>query len=515
MLNHHPFYCFLIVLLLSSCQSPAPPMQSLKGYWLFQTDPKDVGINQQWYRTTLSDSVHLPGSMKENLKGEIPNLKTHWTGSIYDSSFYFNKGLERFRTGNKIYFPFWLTPCRYYRGAAWYQREITIPKSWNKSTIQCILERVHWQSSVWLDDHLIGSQNSLSTPHVFDLSQYATPGKHRLTLRIDNRLDSINVGPDANSVTDHTQGNWNGMIGHLVIRELPAVHIQDLQIYPQPVQHQLQIRLKIHGLSGGRATTVRVQVIAPGDSHFSGFPELKKKLGSGDSTLIISYPMKKFRYWNEFHPFCYRLKTQLKTGKKQETRITVFGMREIRPDKGHFLLNGKTIFLRGTVNNCVFPETGYPPMNVSSWIKLFQIYKECGLNAVRFHSWCPPKAAFEAADSLGIYLQPEAPLWANHGSSLGNGQPVDRYLVRETSRIFRCYGNHPSFLFYSFGNEPRGPYVHLLDSCITYFHSVDNRRLYTASSIGMSWKVNSQSQYLVRSAPRGLPFHRHQPSSDF
>ena len=105
-----------------------------------------------------------------------------------------------------------------------------------------------------------------------------------------------------------------------------------------------------------------------------------------------------------------------------------FGFREISISGSDILLNGEPIHLRGTVESCCFPETGFPPCDTASWERIFRICKSYGLNHMRFHSYCPPEAAFVAADRLGFYLQPEGPSWPNHGVKLGNGMPIDKYL---------------------------------------------------------------------------------------
>ena len=79
----------------------------------------------------------------------------------------------------------------------------------------------------------------------------------------------------------------------------------------------------------------------------------------------------------------------------------------------HFFANGHRIFLRGKHDAAVWPLTGHVEMSVEGWMKYLGTCKEYGINHVRFHSWCPPEAAFVAADSLGIYLQPELPFWGS------------------------------------------------------------------------------------------------------
>ena len=186
-----------------------------------------------------------------------------------------------------------------------------------------------------------------------------------------------------------------------------------------------------------------------------------------------------------------------------------FGMRSFSINGTRFEINNRPVFLRGTVENCVFPLTGYPPTDVASWERIFTICKNHGLNHMRFHSWCPPEAAFEAADKLGFYLHVEGPSWANHGTSLGDGKPIDQYIYDETDRILDAYGNHPSFCMMAYGNEPAGKnQAEYLGKLVNHWKAEDNRRVYTSASIGRSWPLVPEAQFIVRSEPRGLPWSK-------
>jgi beta-galactosidase/beta-glucuronidase len=115
------------------CAWSVPPAQksgnviSLAGQWQFQMDPADKGIEEKWFLKTLTDTIHLPGSMTQNLKGDDITLKTKWTGSIYDSSWFYNPHMAKYRQPGNLKIPFWLTPPKYYTGAAWYKKEVVIP----------------------------------------------------------------------------------------------------------------------------------------------------------------------------------------------------------------------------------------------------------------------------------------------------------------------------------------------------------------------------------------------------
>jgi hypothetical protein len=53
------------------------------------------------------------------------------------------------------------------------------------------------------------------------------------------------------------------------------------------------------------------------------------------------------------------------------------------------------------VENANFAKDGVPWMEKEEWLRVFRMLKEGdGVNAVRFHTWCPPEAAFQAADEL-------------------------------------------------------------------------------------------------------------------
>lgn len=108
---------------------------------------------------------------------------------------------------------------------------------------------------------------------------------------------------------------------------------------------------------------------------------------------------------------------------------------------------------RGTHDACVWPLTGAAPMEVAPWRKYFATLKEYGLNHVRFHSWCPPKAAFEAADETGFFLQPE---FSAFGGSFAKDAKLRAFCLAESKRIIDAYGNHPSFVMFTLGNECRG-----------------------------------------------------------
>ena len=512
------FIAFCIAVFLVSCNHKTSSRIDLSGNWQFAADPSDTGQKEKWYSQSLPENVVLPGSMKDNGKGDTPGLKTPWTGTIYDSSFYFNPGYDKFRKEGDVKFPFWLTPNKYYKGAAWYRKEVNIPSDWDGKRVVLHLERPHWQTRVWVNDEPVGYQNSLSTPHEFNITDVAKPGTNYITVCVDNRTDSINVGPDSHSVSDHTQGNWNGIVGDMYIQSGSKVFVEDIQLYPDVKNKMVHTVISLKNMSESvvEADVVLQVRLVSGESTSLPLLSEKLQLNKGTEKIEIAYAMgDDMKLWDEFNPDFYQMKVFVKDGGKVlDEKKEVFGMREVAIKEGKITINDRAVFMRGTLECNTFPLTGYPATDEESWTRIFEVCKKSGLNHIRFHSHCPPEAAFIAADKLGIYLQPEAASWPNHGTSLGGGRPTDQYVLDETERIIKAYGNHPSFVLWAYCNEPYGNYVPFLDKSLVEWKTKDPRRIYTAACIGKSWSVNPESQFIVRSVPRGLPFKK-QPNATF
>ncbi|MDX9755405.1 MAG: hypothetical protein RBU29_15680, partial [bacterium] len=191
------FFCFLFS--LSMLHSAADTLD-LSGQWGFAIDPLNAGITDRWYNQILPESLRLPGSLQEQGFGDIPSATTEWTSGIGMTLLSDPRFADAIH-GTPFRCPFWLTPERHYSGPAWYQRDIAIPEEWANQQILFTLERPHWQTTLWIDQNKLGSQDSLAVPHRYNLSKWVRPGQiHRLTLRIDNRY-IIPVGKDAHSIS--------------------------------------------------------------------------------------------------------------------------------------------------------------------------------------------------------------------------------------------------------------------------------------------------------------------------
>lgn len=486
------FYLFFSIILLLGCSSPVSTID-LSGEWQFQTDPNDRGIDERWYAKALPETVILPGSMVENAKGDDITFDTKWTGSIANPQWYNDPNYAPYVSSDHVRFPFWLQPEKKYTGAAWYRKKISIPANWKEKSVWLTLERPHWESTVWINDVQIGMQNSLAVPHVFDISPYLRTGDNTITVRIDNRIKDIDVGINSHSVTDHTQSNWNGIVGKMFLRATGKIMFDNVEVFPNVKDKTVEIRATVNNfLSETQTVKFSVDARLKKDGKKTGSRSWEFEISPGGNNVKMNYSLgEDALLWDEFNPNVYELLLTLTVGKESDTHSVDFGLREFKVNGSRFTINDRPVFLRGTLECAIFPLTGYPPTGPEYWKKIYTAIQAHGLNHIRFHSWCPPKAAFDVADEMGVYLQVECSSWANQSTQLGSGLPVDQYIWDESKRIVKAYGNHPSFVMMAYGNEPGGPrYSEFLTEFVSYWKSKDNRRVYTSAAGWPALEVN-------------------------
>lgn len=432
----------------------------LSGKWNFSLDSTDAGIDESWFIKQLNNQIILPGTTDDAGFG-IPNK--------------LEPKLEKPQLLR-------LTRKNSYIGPAWYQRKIIIPRNWKNKQVELKLERVLWESRVWINNREVpGKQESLTTPHYFDISKYLKTGENTITIRIDNRKKhDISVKDLAHAYTNDTQIMWNGILGEISCTAKDQIYLSNIQLFPEVDKKTVKVKIEINN-------TTRRKV--RGDMNLRAHLEKSKtqlssiqipiEIMPGKSVVEMIYSMgENPEIWNEFSPETYKMTVSIKGKSFESTEQETFGMRNITARNSQLQLNNNRIFLRGTLECCIFPLTGHPPMNKKDWMKVFATAREWGLNHLRFHSWCPPEQAFEVADDMGFYLQVELPYWA---LTVGQDQSTTRFLKSEALNIIREYGNHPSFCFWAMGNELQGD-MSVLQNLVDTLKMIDGRHLYSTTS---------------------------------
>lgn len=326
-----------------------------------------------------------------------------------------------------------LTDPHKFEGFAWFRRSIEITPEMAEQSMTLFLERTR-KTRLYLDGRLAGSYCSLCAPHRYPLDGIA-PGTHELVICVDNTDYPIGGG---HLTSRDTQTNWNGIVGRMEILAYRS-YPEAVCVIPDIEKRSVHVRAEISGVKSGRAA-LRV------------FDE-NGVYGSAEVVFAEDKPLEcdivldeKTPLWSDDKPDTLKLEIDI----AGDSRTVTFGMRRLSSDDKTLLINGRQTFLRGRHDGMVFPKTGFMPTDIPSWLSYMETLLEYGINHVRYHTCCPPEAAFEAADILGIYMQPELPFWGTIPEEFGEEH---EFLRAEGFRILREFGHHPSFVMMSMGNE--------------------------------------------------------------
>ncbi|MDF2836267.1 MAG: beta-glucuronidase [Paenibacillus sp.] len=414
----------------------------LEGEWQLRLDPE-----KREKVTSFDDVMMLPGTTSHARKG--PANEEALAGS--------------------------LTDAYKFEGYAWFSREVIVTEEQAGLQALLYLERTR-VTTVWVDGAEIGTRNSLCAPHVYELGKTLTAGTHRITIRVDNTSYPTKGG---HMTSPDTQTNWNGITGRLELQWYGETYLEDVQAYPDAAARTFTVRAKTVGKPQGGLTISAASIcgehkVEPVVFALDG-EEVEVVYRMGNDALL----------WSEFAPNLYELKLRLTDGQGElmDEQIIVTGLRDFRADGDKFTINGHRTFLRGKHDGLIFPLTGYAPTTLEEWTRILEIAKAYGINHYRFHTCCPPEAAFEAADRLGIYMEPELPFWGTvteEGDEKHN-EAEQQYLISEGFAILRAFGNHPSFVMMSLGNELWGSKNRIAEIMRGY-KAYDSRPLYTQGS---------------------------------
>jgi hypothetical protein len=468
----HHISILIVIFVLSSCSSKVSKID-LSGVWEVKLDSTNIGDSEDWASNKfVGTSIDLPNTLDDVAIGTPSTLEPAINNYVMSN----------------------LTRKHQYIGKAWYQKEIEVPASWKDKNIQLGLERIIWESSVYVDGNLIGSANSLVGSHNYNLTKSLTPGKHLLTVCIDNsnKFPLINVAgtmyPDkvnqdmAHAYTNHTQIKWNGILGDMQLVASDNNTPENVQIYPNAELNKLKITFD---QSNDVGESVKLIIKSTDGIEVYNNKVMVSKIETNQFVLEVDKPSN-LELWDEFNPMLYNVEVITNTGKAGAR----FGYKFVSSKDGDLLLNDRRIFLRGNLECVIFPLTGHPPTEKKEWATLIKQAKAYGLNHLRFHSWCPPKSAFQAADEAGFYVQVELPHWS---LKVGEDQKTTAFLRKEADKMIKDYGNHPSFIFMALGNELQGD-ISVLNEMVSDLKPKDNRHLYATTAFSFQQPTGTRPE---------------------
>ncbi len=301
-----------------------------------------------------------------------------------------------------------------------------------------------WTSSLKVDGRAFGFCDSLSVPHVYKIPAHSLKeGEYLIEIEIDNSRQ-YGVAMKAHGYGEWMQSVWHGAIGKIELRaENPLCAARVFADYPAGGKVRFEVP---EGFIANDETIISDTL------KFTKFETSPSPYAEG-RIMVCASLAEEPQSWDEFNPRLYNVEIRHK-GFAKKFR---FGFRTLGRKGNRLMINGRALFVRADIDNCHFPLTGYPSMAKRDWVRYFTIQRNNGMNAIQLHTWTPPEAAFAAADELGMMIFCELAYWNEHGirssfAGCGN-EGLDSWLRREIKAVSDAYGNHPSMVSSTFGNE--------------------------------------------------------------
>lgn len=475
-------------------------VMNLQGLWQFRLDKEKQGLDAHYEALDFDDTIMLPTTVSLAGKG-TPHDRTD-TGHLTD--------------------PYEM------EGYSWYRKTVSLPlkdiSDLSGKHFELTLERTRI-SYVWVDGCFAGSFDSFVAKHRYDLTGMIKTLNPAITIMVSNTDYKV---PGGHLTSPDTQTNWDGILGDIFLTVREDIRLGTVTARCHYEQKGILLGIPVQ-YDGQLSCPAGIQVqpvlchlkdvyaepdkIIPENGNYEDFVEWTPLPGEKTTLNVTLQPGKNHfelfldlsanpKLWDEEDPYVYRLMLSCKTRKdadgtapdmSADTASVWCGLRSFTADKTHFLINGRKTFLRGKHEGMLFPMTGYAPMDVAGWLHVMKIARDYGINHYRFHTCCPPEAAFIAADLLGIYMQPEVSFWGtfNGPDDEGYDKEAQDFLEAEGFRMLDAFSSHPSYCMMSMGNELWGN-ASALNDLLAKYKAFRPDVLFTQGSNNFFWTPNIQ-----------------------
>ena len=402
---------------------------NLDGAWDFATDPSGVGEAQKWF----SPEVTLPKAISL----QVP--------SCWEAQGVGGPGNSTTVTPERS-----IRPLRgSYVGTGWYRKELALPAAWTGKQVWLKIGGVHAQGWFWVNGTYVGHNACYCGTYKYNITDLVKPGE-RVVVAARVRNDV----PSRKGLMSWIQ-RFGGLYRSVELDATPALLIDDAHVVGDLDQRNcvVHVRVRVAGSGAAPSSEATLQVnIATLDGTPAGKALAMVQLNS-DPTLDVAVPvtLTPLRAWSPEEPNLYRADIVLRVnGQAVDGWVERFGVRKWEVRGGNFYLNNRKYFIRGYGDDYVYPLTISSPASRDAHRQHLQLAKSYGFAYVRHHSHCEVPEFFEAADEVGIMVQPEMPYY---GATPSAGAPEYFKPKEDLTELYTHYRRYVSLSTYCTGNE--------------------------------------------------------------
>ncbi len=342
----------------------------------------------------------------------------------------------------------------------WTRRTFTVSAAQASSLAVLRWNQISCGAVAFINSRKVG-ENAPTGPHQVILPAGALrPGENTIVLKVTGAAAVPRAGSGSALIPAGFGPGMPAVQGDVWVDFADTAYMKWILALPDLAGSKVRIRVTLAGVGPAERLTLSAEVRSWPDGRTIGRGETTAAMKPsvdplGGDHSFVEVPMPDFNPWTYEQPNLYSARVTLKRGSKVLDAAPIrFGMREITIANGHYLLNGKTLRLRGS--NLVFEWDWGDTITGHEVDYLVTEAREMSMNAFRTHTMPPPPPWADICDENGTMILAEFPCLYNYQDYKFT---PDEYAVWHRNVISDAAGwmarlwNHPAVVMWVLSNE--------------------------------------------------------------
>jgi Glycosyl hydrolases family 2, TIM barrel domain/Glycosyl hydrolases family 2 len=338
-----------------------------------------------------------------------------------------------------------LVPSSYHPvGAATLTRNVELPQIASGQRLLLRFEGIAGNGVLRFNGHEIGILAPY-TPHIFDVTSDALPGKNKIEMELVDWQAPLGLGPAA------AWEAWGGIIydAYAEIRTDPYIENARLSYQLSPDFKSADCTLDVFI----RATTSGKIQISSDLFHGQGrvaHQEQDTEVNAGSTVKSLHWKLDSVEAWSPDDPTLYKLSITLNSPHGQDTFTTHTGFRSLVVQGNQFLLNGHPFVFKGVARHGLWLNQGYT-LTPEQIEQDFRMIKSMGANSIRLVHYPHAPHEIEIAARVGLFVTQESGLtWIDFRKAPSTTLQTG---VNVLERVVQRDWNNPAFWAILLANE--------------------------------------------------------------
>lgn len=421
--------------------------QSLNGLWKFhwvkQPSERPVNFYKPNYDVSAWKDIPVPSVAEMHGYGTPIYTNVNYPFKNQPSLILPQKGFTNEKEPNPV---------------ASYRRNFTIPADWDGKEVFINFNGVYSGFYIWVNGKKAGYSEVSNLDASFNITNYIKQGENVLAVEVYKWTDG-------SYLEDQDMFRVMGIHRDVYLYAVPKLHVRDYFLKSafngddySSATFSVDAGIRNYNSKQSEKSTIEVQLIDPSGKMVSTLSQSVNPInGNAEENYLLKTSVSNPVLWSAEKPNLYSVIISLKDadGKVTEAMSSKFGFRKIEIKNKRVYINNRQVFFRGVNRHDTHPQLG-KAVTAESMTEDILLMKRHNINTVRTSHYPSDPKMYAMFDYYGLYVMSENDLECHANHALSDREAwLPAYLDRMTRTVQRDK-NHPSVIFWSYGNESGG-----------------------------------------------------------